>query len=416
MNLNNALNATSSLLSNSLVQGNKIVTSILQSNILERISHIVRSVEQKRDAWSEHALSFFDQVSLKLDALPNLTIQNKFDGLVRHIENTFVPLGKFNEWLNSNGFGAWYRQLAIFLVKLPLRAARNILQMLYQIVKGCFYFAVHPLKSLVQLAKLMVRLLTELTKPETWSKIGGGCLGSSFGQSLVTGNPLSLVGIGIGAACLLGGLSIGALRAALLAQAGNRAQGAWTNFTDQLKQLPETALTGFLMGVMIGAVQNAVCRNRMNSWKITNYEEAKQYIDEFIKEQNLPAYSSIHLENGKIVITWADEALQKLEQSFPDFFSKYHSTSFPGHLESFSIEVSRANSHGIVNVRVWQWDGFEDASFDVPCEHVGITGPSYPLPPNNIILPNAGSEATIAGAIVGACKKTQPCQESPLNP
>jgi hypothetical protein len=436
MYTNNVLSTSLPLPAAPSAQSDRNVKSTSQSTILERIGHVVRTVEQKRDGWSGHAISFFDQVNLKLNAFPHLSvaqkpvgllklndvpqlfvlmhhsIQNKLDDLGRHIERMFAPLKKFNEWLNSNGLGSWYRQLATFLVKLPLRAVRNILQMLYQIVRGCCYFAVHPLKSIVQLAQLMVRLLAELTKPETWSKIAGGCLGASFGQALITGSPLSLVGIGIGAACLLGGLSIGALRAALLAQAGNRLQAAWTNFATQLKQLPEKVLTGFLMGIMIGAVQNAVrkaaYRRTMKDWKVTSYEEAKRFVDEFIKAHNLPWYSSISLKNGTIIIKWEGAALQKFEQAFPEFFKRHlnqppWSERFQD--QSFTVELSRSHApHCIFKYKEYanpeeEWDPeWYNRAETVPCEKVGIEGTeaAYPSPPP---LPHVSSKAAIAGDI-----------------
>lgn len=400
MSTNNIQNANHSFPIASVAQTNKVLTPVHHSNILERVGHIVASVEQKRDEWGKYSLRFFDRVNLKLDRLPNFRIQDEIDDLGCHIESMFAPLGKFNEWLNQNGFGTWYRQLAIFLVKLPLRAARNILQMLYRIVRGCLYSTVHPLKSLVHLAKLIDLLLIELTKPETWSKIGGGGLGASFGQSLVTGNPLSVVGIGIGAACLLGGLSISALRAALLAQT-EKGGRAWGNFTHQLKQLPETALTGFFMGVMIGAVQNAVrhrsaaSHDKIKGLKVTTYEEAKRYVDEFLKEHNLPTYSSIQLKNGEIIITWTKDALQQLQQSLP-YFSRY---PLIGYYKSFSIDLNLSNVYCTFDARVWMWDAFEDLTWTESCEQVGITGLMYPLPQAVSFLPHANSGAVAVAAI-----------------
>ena len=162
-------------------------------------------------------------------------------------------------------------------------------------MKGCCRFAVHPLGSVSQLARLVVRLLVALTQPETWSKIGAGCLGASFGQTLVTGNPLSLLGIGIGTACLLGGVSIGALRAALLADEGNRAPAAWENCKEQLTELPETALTGFFTGMLIGNVQAAIQHRRigelqheMKGWILDPYKNIKHHPDEFIRPPIFP--------------------------------------------------------------------------------------------------------------------------------
>ncbi len=68
----------------------------------------------------------------KLDTiLPNFFFQNKLDEIGRFIQQKFEPLKKFNQWLDSNGHGAWYQKLATFLVKLPMRSVRNIVQLLY---------------------------------------------------------------------------------------------------------------------------------------------------------------------------------------------------------------------------------------------------------------------------------------------
>ncbi|MBS0655324.1 MAG: hypothetical protein JSR46_06085, partial [Verrucomicrobia bacterium] len=145
--------------------------------------------------------------------------------------------------------------LATFLVKLPARAVRNIVKVLYDIVKTCIYAAVHPLKALNQLAKLLVNLAYELTKPETWTKIGAGMIGASCGQALITGSPLSAIGVGIGAAMVIGGLSVGALQAALEAEEGSRGEAALQNLDQQIQEIPETMLTGFLLGLLMGGIR-----------------------------------------------------------------------------------------------------------------------------------------------------------------
>ncbi len=210
--------------------------------------------------WHERAVAHLDNCKRKLDEkVPNSIIQNKIDALGREIENKFAPLKKFNDWLNKNEMGSWYKQLAMFLVKLPMKAVRNIVRLLYSIIKGVFYTAVHPLKAGVKLAKLLVRLGHELTKPETLSKIGAGIMGASAGQALVTANPFALIGVGIGGAMVVGGISWGMLKAYFAAQgqqAGRTA--ALENLLYQAKQLPEAALTGFCIGLLFGAIQRTM--------------------------------------------------------------------------------------------------------------------------------------------------------------
>jgi hypothetical protein len=121
-------------------------------NILERI---VRTAEEKRVDWTTKAVRSLTKAELKLDKhFPGLPLQQKIDDLGLRLEKLFAPLRNANAWLDSNGEGKWYRQLAVFLAKLPLRVARNVLHLLYEIVKGAVFFAVHPVKSVLRLAKL----------------------------------------------------------------------------------------------------------------------------------------------------------------------------------------------------------------------------------------------------------------------
>ena len=209
--------------------------------------------------WHTRLINQINNCERKLDELiPNNSIQKNIDSLVERLEKKFSPLYEFNKWLNSNGDGKWYQQLATFLVKLPARSVRNIIQLLYNIIKGIVYAATHPLKSLTHLAKMLIALAHELTKPEVWSKMGVGLIGAGLGQSLVTGDPMSVIEMGIGAAMVIGGVSVGALRAALEAEKDNRLEAAKQNLFSQAKELPESMLTGFCMGLITGAIQRAI--------------------------------------------------------------------------------------------------------------------------------------------------------------
>lgn len=247
--------------------------------------------------WHERAIAHLDNCERRLDEkVPNSLIQNKIDDLGHAIENKFAPLKKFNDWLNKNEMGSWYKQLAMFLVKLPMQAVRNIVRLLYSIVKSVFYAAVHPMKAAVQLAKLLVRLAHELTKPETWSKMGAGILGASVGQALVTGNPFSVIGLGIGAGMLVGGISIGMLKTALENEKGHRWDAVKEHLLFQLKALPEAALTGFIMGLIVGGIERAV--------SLPMTARIDDYVNQIIQENNLPASTqwSFDPSSGKITI------------------------------------------------------------------------------------------------------------------
>lgn len=204
--------------------------------------------------WHEKAVYPVDIAEQLLEEkLPNFWIQNRLDDLGENIKSLFSPLKEFNTLLESAGQGAWYIQLAL----LPVKAARNIACLLYAIVKTALYAAVHPLKAATKFARLLIHLLVALTKPETWSKIGIGIAGGSCGQCAVTGNLLGLIGIAVGTAMTLGGLTAGAIKAALEAESGLRLKAARQNLILQAKELPETFFTAFFMGLMFGAMQKA---------------------------------------------------------------------------------------------------------------------------------------------------------------
>ncbi len=228
-------------------------------SILDFNAHVPPMHVTTNKFWYERAVAHLDNCEQRLDEkIPNSIIQNKIDKLGQAIESKFAPLTKFNDWLNKNEMGSWYKQLATFLVKLPIKAARNIVRLLYSIIKGVFYTAVHPLKAGVKFAKLIVRLLHELTKPETWSKLGAGIMGASAAQALITANPFALIGVGIGGAMVVGGISWGMLKAYLATneqQSGRSA--ALENLMNQAKMLPEAALTGFCIGLLFGGIQKA---------------------------------------------------------------------------------------------------------------------------------------------------------------
>lgn len=257
--------------------------------------------EVVKKGWKERTITYLNQLEVRLDeAMPNFTFQNKADQIGHFLKAKFSPLKKFNEWLDSNGQGEWYTQLATFLAKLPARAVRNIVNLLYRIIESIMFSAVHPLKSLINLSKLLLLLVDELTKPETWSKMGIGMVGTSLGQA-TTGNPYSVIGLGIGGAMAICGLTVGPLQAAILAEKGKRAKAAKQNLFFQAKQIPETALTGFCMGLIIGGIQRAL----QKSYVVSDHQEATRHADQFIKDHNLPSYTKVELDpSGNMRIIW----------------------------------------------------------------------------------------------------------------
>lgn len=251
--------------------------------------------------------------------VPGFEFQNNIDTLGHEIESKFKPLFVFNDWLNANTDGSWYKQLVVFLVKLPLKSARNIISLLYNVIKGILYTAVHPVQSLVGLVKMVIELVKALARPETWSKIGAGVMGASLGQALSMGNPVSLMGLGMGGALLVGGLSVSTFLAAL------RGESVGQHLLKQGGDLSEAVLTGFLMGLLVGGVQRLQTRVYLEkTHHFKNVEEAKRYANLFVKYYDLPSPSHVEWESipysnwysDRLIIDWTDSAsIQQITQS-----------------------------------------------------------------------------------------------------
>jgi len=246
----------------------KLSPSAPQNFLHEKIPTLLnKSLLEK--SWHKRIISHLNRWDIQLDEkIPNFPIQQKIDTLGQYLQQKFSHLSSFNNWLNGNGHGKWYQQLATFLVKLPVRASRNIVQLMYNIVKEALYATVHPLKALNRLAKLIVHLIHALSQPETWSKIGSGIIGASLAQGLITHNPISILGFGIGAAMTVTGLSLGALKAAI--SADDKWSAAKKNIQSQLVQLPESLLTGFGMGLLIGGIQRFLYNRQMHIQHFAN--------------------------------------------------------------------------------------------------------------------------------------------------
>lgn len=237
-----------------------------QIEAVQKLGANTQQAAPKAKAWHERAIAKIDEWEGVIDQkIPHIThflpqhVNYKIDQIGDKIEKTFAKLDKFNAWIDSNGNekNNWFEKLAIFLCKLPMRIARNILVLLYQVVKAAVYVACHPVKSLTQLAKLLVKLANELTKPETWTKIGLGIFGASVGQALAMGNPIAPISAIIGLAMIFCGVSIGAIKAAVQAEKGKKLDAALENLKQQGLQMPETFATSFVMGLIFGAIQKA---------------------------------------------------------------------------------------------------------------------------------------------------------------
>lgn len=359
-----------------------------------KVEEVIPQNIKKPSNWHEKAIYQLNKIDAKLDEkLPNFAIQNKIDHLAHLIEQKFAPLKQFNDWLDSNGEGKWYKKLAIFLAKLPARAVRNILRLIYEIIKNIIYTIVHPLKSLNNIAKLLIHLVHELTKPETWSKIGVGMIGASLGQALITGNPVSVIGLGIGIALLGAGLTGGAIRDAIKAEKGQRVKAAKHNFVSQVKQLPEAALTGFCMGLIFGGIQRALQEQHIANFRVANLEEAKQFADKFIRENNYPQYSEVRVDpSGKVVLKWWGQELDYLTKTHKEFFP-LHENLYYEQIRYAKIELLPDSADLIVDF--YGYNGFEGQHI-IKHTPLDVVGGTYPQPAAHINLSEYGAMGGVA--------------------
>ncbi len=239
----------------------------------------------------------------------------------------------------------------------------------------------HPLKALNHLAHLIVSLIYELSKPETWSKMGAGMMGAGCGQALVTGNPLSVIGLLVGSLMLSTGLCFGALKAAFNAEKGEKLSKAKAQALSQLMQLPESFLTGFFMGLLVGGIQRAVYENKAEMHKQANYQKAKQYTDEFMEGD-----SDVQI-NIEIEIDGAGNVVVKLESFYPDYNSRYifQSTLSP---EGATFEGGSLISDGQV-YDLGDFCGF-DSWADLEIQS-SFTEPLIPTLPQDVAFSNSGA-------------------------
>ena len=259
------------------------------------------------------------QMQTELDRMmPNFWIQDCADVCLRIIEEAFKcpSLQPFNDWINSTGNGDWYQQLAIFVAKLPLKVARNIINTITTLIKGtlqaAIYTAAHPLKAPLELAKFLVNLANELSKPEVWTKIGISMMGSNIGYALTTGNPISSLLLAIGGSMTLAGISMGALKAAIYGEEGHKLEAVTTNIVTQMKNIAEEMATGLCLGLLIGGVQQAI-RSIHQSAINTNHsvetaasktKHATSQAREFMNQHHMPQYDRITIQNNSIKMLW----------------------------------------------------------------------------------------------------------------
>lgn len=289
-------------------------------------ANIEEAEEQfKGTSWNKRAIGRLERWNAALDQkMPPHALQKKLDKLGDSIQEmldthqAFVPVRELNRWLDKEHIGPWPKRMALFLAKVPIRVARNITTLVYNIIKGLCYGFVHPIKGMGYAAQFVIRCIHALTQPETYTKIGAGVIGASLGQILMTGGfgIHAYVGLGIGGTLLIGGLTIGAIKSAVKADAHHRIQAVGKNLWTQVKSIPEAMLTGFIFGVIFGAIMKSL--HHQPPPKHVNFptdsSQAQTYANQYIIQHHLPPPSSVTFTKlGQVIITWKDASLQGLQ-------------------------------------------------------------------------------------------------------
>lgn len=331
----------------------------------------------------DRLIAKLDGYEKKLDAFVPNPLGNAYDAMCEVINGErSKELGPFDKWLLDNGHGAWYKQLATFLMKLPLRVAIKVVNQLFNLIKMVIdvptYILMHPLKTPLKAAKLLIQLVHALVQPETWTKMGMGMMGATMGKVAVSSNPMGVLAIGIGGALALAGISVGTLKTALLAEK-HMGKEVKAYLFEQAKQIPEDFLTGFGMVMMMEGIQQVLRGiyrvgqyiSRENQYYLNIREGQRimtdQQVAEFLKENGYPMCDAIDRYGTSYIIRWRldraayENFLTKLSKDLPNakFFIKafqtdttyetdfvwiegyYNSNSewVPGHLDVVTVPV-----------------------------------------------------------------------------
>lgn len=258
----------------------------------ESMETLEQTLTQKK--WNERWNDKLDEF------LPNNSLQTSLDEFGRKIEELLQPAHQFSNWIDRTEDG-WFTNLSLSLVKLPLAAVRNVLRLIYNIAKALVYLAVHPIKFLVDALHFLTELIKSLAKPETYTKIGAGIVGSSLSQMVFTGG-VSCIGLALGVALIGIGLAAGAIVAHVKGE--SVADAAYK----QLKTIPECMLTGFLIGLVVGALKQLFTAKHVTVQNHTlDDAAARDFVNQYIKNfpKQYPTPTEVHLlPDGTIIASW----------------------------------------------------------------------------------------------------------------
>lgn len=278
-------------------------------------------VEKK---WNERWEDNIDSI------LPNNCLQTSLDEFGCKIEELLRPAHEFSNWIDQSEEG-WFKNLSLSLVKLPLAAVRNILRMVYNIAKALVYMAVHPVKFLVEALHFLTELIKSLANPATYTKLGSGIVGSSLAQMVFTGglSPHVYMGLALGGALL----GLGLVAGGIVAVVKGESLGATT--WKQLKAIPEFMLTGFLIGLAVGAIKQLIVEKHV---VIHNDPAAREFVDRYLQSlpKDYPSPTAVQvLPDGTIVASWKGADLTQFAHTDPTL------------MDNFNARIIEFNGNGV---------------------------------------------------------------------
>lgn len=335
-----------------------------------------------RDDWYSRAKVTVKEFDDRLErALPNFFWQTRLDNFGRMIDDKLDGLRRINRLIDlpSSASDGPVKFFLLTIIRLPLKIARNLIVMVFDLLETIVKFAVHPAKQTLKLAEFFIDLLKAFTNPYTLTQLGLGILGSSMGQSIVSGNPISLIGVAVGS--LLAAVGAGWL----LFSSRDHLSGIVQS--EEMMKTLEAFLTGFVIGMIAGGIQNAIKNASMKNFKVTSLDEAKAYADSFIQKHNLPNYTSLTLENGKVIISWAgQDTLLALSEANNDILNFQYFNPIKNGVFEMPLECQVVFAPHAEPIHILKLHGFEGYSFQLQGPLEGFPGYTYPTPPSPAIF------------------------------
>lgn len=209
-------------------------------------------IEQLEQNWGSRLPGFEFQTTMDQIGERALT---ETDSLRDYLRDR-LGIADFKQWLEENNKETWYEQLDIYLCKLPLHIAYDVICLMRLLIEATCSTAAHPSPAFFSLAKNLVSLAHSFSNPETWALFGAGLVSSSAGRSFMTGTPLFALGATIGSVFLIAGITGCAIQGS--AKDGeSKLESAQLAVQELLRKLPKPAAESFLMGLVAGKIQSS---------------------------------------------------------------------------------------------------------------------------------------------------------------